>query len=351
LSVQDDGKHDPSDAPFNPLPKCKRAKFRTLAISASEGTITIEKPASIDRLPYELRLQIIGYVENDAYTLLNLLLVSKIWYLTLMQSEQAEKNWERLCRRMNTKRKAKGHPTWHSTFIYLLHKYCVVCLKQAKWPLGKLLVKGFRFIMVCHGCQWLPGPMHLQPFYKLAKRYGLNLEDMVKLPRLREIEGPGLLRHSELAESPAFRVLDWRATLDEPVRQLQIWSEDRRSLVLQSCPSTIDEATLSQALEYSRKHLGPSSCILNRAIVRLKSAEVPEEHLYASVVAIFERIREVLDLAHKYVEAHGSRAASGKQITGPNLGEHLDLYHSSSLVDAIISDERISQFYLAWMST
>lgn len=298
-SVQGDGKHDPTDAPFNALPKSKRTKFRTLAISTSEGAITIEKPASIDRLPYELRVQIISYVEDDAYTLLNLLLVSKIWYLTLMQSEQAEKNWMRLCKIMGAKRKSKGRLSWHSTLVYLLHKHCIGCFAKARCPVGLLFVRGFKFLVICDECRITPGPWQLQSFRILAEKYSLNFEDMLEVPRCFTLNRDYFERWT-WEEDHCQGELDMGSTLDGPVRQLQAWSKMRHSSLVDGCPPTIDKGALLQALEHSRERLDPPSSLLNRAIVQLKLAETPDEHLYGSVVDIFKKIGRILEVEGGY---------------------------------------------------
>lgn len=69
-------------------PKVKVKRYKTNRVTpvpiVDSDFVDIVKPSAIDRLPVELIQEIIQHVDNDPYTILNLLLVSKIWRITLI---------------------------------------------------------------------------------------------------------------------------------------------------------------------------------------------------------------------------------------------------------------------------
>lgn len=157
------------DPPFQP--KSKRAKFDLSgAVAISDNAVIIQQPATIDSLPYEIRRQILSYFDDDQYTVLNLMLVSKVWYVTLRHRKQAELDFRNRCNRMGAKRKSAGCRTWHATWIDLLHKKCVRCYTPTGFNIGSYLLYGFKFLMSYEICRLRSGPMTFVELYRSINR-------------------------------------------------------------------------------------------------------------------------------------------------------------------------------------
>lgn len=110
------------------------------------------------KLPAELRREIIDYFDTDPFTLLSLMQVNKHWHATLTVGEKADEAWKRRCLKMGAKQKSPKCKTWQETCMKLIRKKCAMCFKTTSAKLGLLLEKGPRWIVVCEPCQLKPGP-------------------------------------------------------------------------------------------------------------------------------------------------------------------------------------------------
>lgn len=244
-------------------------------------------------LPYELRREIIQYL--DPFTLLSLLTTSKIWYLTLRQSAEAEKDWEKLCKIMGAKQKSAGKLSWHGTFIHLLHKHCAVCLGPAKEAVGQLFPCGYRYLTACPSCRSSPGPLHLESPLALAEKYGLILEDLKTLPRCFPRQRHESYKKYTL-QDPWLEPYGFYQGLvfEGAVRQLKIHLANAEPELVAHCP--FDKQLLIMALEHTQKQLHPVSIVLNRATATLRLASEANEDNYKQVIEHFQALKATLRL-------------------------------------------------------
>jgi len=288
--------------------KTKKAKKQQhdLAVAHDHGGVLIEKPAPIDNLPYEIRRNIILYL--DPYSVLNMLLVSKSFYLTLRQSSQAEKDWERLCKATGAKRKSPGKMTWHANFLHLLHKHCVICLESTNEEVGQLLLYGFKNFVACKKCQSLHGPMHLDTPTKLALKYGLTLEHLQTIPRCSYRGSRKPVYRNHTLQDPWIARTDQVYVLDAAVCQLKLHVTKMEPILLRDCP--FDQELLSKALEHSEIPHDLNCVVLNRAVATLRLTPSPLETHYMTVISLYQAFQTILDSLRDF-EAQGGTEMSG----------------------------------------
>lgn len=324
---------------IHPKSKKSKAKKRKLAIAFRNDGVIISDPAPIDRLPYELRREILQHL--DAYSLLNMLLVSKIWYLTLMQSQQAERDWENLCRRMGAKKKSPGQLTWHANFMNLLHKRCVYCFEPSTQALGQSLLYGFRYLVVCDECEYFLGPFSVHTLPCLAEKHGLNLEDLQTVPitsstRQKVKFVPRTLRDPWLSHKD----LSHCAT-DAAVCQLKLSLEKLQPMLLANCPSNRD--LFQQACDHSAKHIYPVSVRLNRAIATLRLKPDRDDDDYFKVIGHYQAMVEILYALRK---AFNDRRMRLLETVTPSLDSVWSSLLKKTWIDALALGDTTLEKYI-----
>lgn len=236
------------------------------------------------------------------------MLVSKVWYVTLRHGKQAELDFKKRCAEMGAKRKSSGCPTWHATWIDLLHKRCHTCHEPASLHIGRNLLHGFTFLMSCFSCLRQAGP--LQAIY-----YHENLPIFKELPPYLQIEHvPMFCTRGYGQRPPPPHWFTWqcpdrytlhscpyvlkaaisqklllRAQEDDQIQKLidkHFSDSDSRQLVIEACT-------------YSRKVEQPSCSLLNGLVKALLEDDgIGDEH-FLQITEVYRRIREIPSLLKK----------------------------------------------------
>lgn len=319
-------------------PRSKRVKTGS-AVAVVKGSITIENPAPIDNLPYEIRQLIISCFEDDVYTLLNLLLVSKVWYVTLMHGRQAEEDWHKRCLRMapHLKRKKAGLKTWHTNFIDLLHNNCMGCHHNyGDYAVGAYLLYGFTFLKICHQCWQVSEPLMKYITEEQAEARCGEVSDVIlrHVPRLPYGWNPDNPRFWSLAHM-------LEAAVDQAVIRRQ--KEDQLFANLTSnCPSE-QYSTLQLAIAHCRDEQLPRCSALNEAVKGLREAESPESTHFDTILTIFESLINVVSARDAFLAEHDIEEESAR----PTFGDCFDRNSSDETwIDALVLKKTDVQQYL-----
>lgn len=197
---------------------------------------------------------IVEYLDDDPYTVLNLLLVSRIWYLTLTFGKSAEDHWKRRCNVIaSQKRKTAGCKTWKETFFHMLHRRCIHCYSVTKKSIGHLLLVGYKFLKACNRCMGRHGfgPLSIVSQEDALEEYDITQYQLDRLPYRYEDE--------EAAEAYFAYDLSWREEkpkeeyLRAAIHQL-ICRMGARDLLIEgitSCVGKEDEAYLQMAFSWA----------------------------------------------------------------------------------------------------
>lgn len=248
--------------------------------------------AAINKLPLELRLQIIQYVTNDAFTILNLLLVSKIWYTTLTSGKLAERMWKDRCLYMGMKKKAPLCRTWYTTYLDALHKRCACCFRMSNNRIGSLMISGYKWMRACQSYRDRPGPLHVQLISTAAIQYGVTLEDLITMPACFE-SSRGEAKTLELDETDPRIRYSLLYVLETSVAQMKLMLEAKKLETIETSP--VDKRLLAHAINHSRAILFPPSRALNEAVATLHLHDSPTTRHYEDVIHLYQAIESTLN--------------------------------------------------------
>lgn len=281
----------------------KRPKKASRVTPGGLGSASSPPVAPINKLPYEIRQLIISYLDDDAFTLLHLLLVSKVWYTTLTRGKQAEEAWARRCQRMGVKNKCQGQKTWRGSYVELLHRRCVCCFaRRPKHEAGSWFLYGFTFLRLCHACLSLEfersGPMQLIYLQDLANKHPDLQQPLIALPNL----------------CPAIPFV-WTVTLEKKgfaalrttFHQAHIHAEKESAVyedLVRQCRPRNKKTILRAAFAHVAKSEPPKCEPLEQAVSILRHARPPTPAQYADVVTLFEALRSVVTATRVFFEEH-----------------------------------------------
>ena len=274
---------------------------RPLLLTSRKKTILIKKPAPIDVLPVELRLKIISYLDQEPYTLLNILLLSRIWYLTLMHGPHAEQAWKRRCELFGAENESPNC-NWHQTFIQLLHDNCISCFRRGTIDIGRYLLHGFTFIKACRSCWDEPGDIYMVKTRKALKHQQLHKADLEKCPTGYYIRETLMQRrqyeehyassgrcHGRQAQPPPAYILNIA------VNQLSLKLEDGRLHAIQvMADAGLDEAAYFEALLHSQECQAPKYKVLEEKITEVKKAKRPTQAHFAAVIEAYKTVKSLV---------------------------------------------------------
>lgn len=331
----------------------KRAKVKPSSVVAvSQSSILIEQPAPIDRLPYEIRRQIISYIEDDTYTILNLMLVSRVWYVTLRNGDQAELDFQRRCHNMGAKRKSSGRPTWHATWIDLLHKKCAYCYATTKFNIGNHLLYGFKYLMICESCFHARGPLeaiNIDQFREMTSTMPyLNLAQLpIFLPDFHPSRRP---------PSDPWEML-YRSSQEEPhVLKAAIAQKlCQRAQEFVKIEKFIDDYTsdpetrrlLRGACIHSRNKVEPRCSLLDKLVQDVLEDNGSEKKSFVKIEEVYGRIQNIPSLLEDMVHEHNiDRLAMWPRLK--DTCASTDIPSSVSWLEAIAGgDVQLDQYFKA----
>lgn len=102
-------------------------------------------------------MKILTQLDDDIYTIISCMMVSKTFLDSMSIHNDPEKDWERRCRKMGAMKRSPGCKTWKETYLQIARRRCARCFRTTTAKLGLLLVTGPTFIVVCELCQLRPG--------------------------------------------------------------------------------------------------------------------------------------------------------------------------------------------------
>lgn len=287
---------------------------------------------------------ILSYIDNDPFTILNLMLVSKVWYLTFTCGRNAEDNWMRRCHAMaGITRKVGQCKTWRESYIKLLHGRCIHCFKPTSpvnnSHIGRLLFEGYTFIVTCSECsrQVCAGPLVAISEETAMKDYKVKKDQLQKL------------RH----QSPTWNYLRGnggsKRYLRAAVEQLA-WRNMAREALLQkitSCASETDDgAYLKMAIDLASKpsaRLLPCPTVLARLVVK----HIP--YMDDDDGSLRERIVEVMRHICAVLLEIGDQLASNEKssLLYPRLEDRVTLEDiKMNWIDAFMEEKVTAKDYV-----
>lgn len=305
------------------------------------ATIDATRPP-FDTLPGEIKLLIINYINDDTYTLLNLLLVSKAWNAVLMRGESADNAWEGRFRTISNRKSFKKRKTWHSRYVKLLHGRCIVCFMKiesggdkAEESVGLLLLRGFKWIKVCLNCQSKPGPMRITTALTLARKYNLTYEELENVPRCsrsckryNDNWPPTLYQaHREACDRKV-------CMLDAAVAQLKLDLLKKEASIIALCP--FEKSIFTSALSHSRANHCPSSRVLNEALAEILLCDNPTKEQYEAVKRYYTGLQRILYQLPTVIEETDEYDDQEDKILRFLLGKRSGGY---TWLDALLKDQ------------
>lgn len=310
-----------------------------------DGSVTIPKPAPIDRLPYELRQLVISYLDDDAYTLLNLTLVSKVWYVTLTNGKQAEEDWHRRCKRMDAKRKSLRCPTWYLTFIDLLHKRCILCFHSRQlFALEPFMPYGFKFLKLCEQCPSSnkDGPMSRIPIGAM-KTSDPKLADHLSVACGFWVYDCYSFMRYYIPRLNATATHMLQVTVDQAKVRFDKEENVWRTLV-ETCPLVEKKTVLAAAIAHVREKTAPSCQALDEATKTLRETVLPQLEQYSPVIRFFELMQAVLAARDEFFEEH--KIDTEKAYPELRTLTHLEEGVSKPWLEAIVLGRKTKEDYL-----
>lgn len=325
----------------------KRPKKASRVTPGGLGSASSPPVAPINKLPYEIRQLIISYLDDDAFTLLHLLLVSKVWYTTLTRGKQAEEAWARRCQRMGVKNKCQGQKTWHRSFVELLHRRCVYCFaRRPKHEAGVWLLYGFKFLKLCNACCSFdrPGPMQLVYTQDLESKHP-DLSQLLSALPYNHPPVPGIYvikPYSELHME--------FATLRTTVHQVKIHLERESAIfeeVIRRCQPKSKRSAVRAAIAYVRGEGNLECKPLMEAVSVLRHSEATTPTHYSIVITLFENLRNVFDTMLTFFEEHDiDLSAYSPEITSIRAICQGAKSENESYIDAMVTGDLSVADYL-----